>query len=116
MKKIIHTIIVLSVSILISSCAQVQVVNIDKNNNTRTVKFTHDNGSIKFINQKLSLKNNSWFEAECLEANFKKFENCPVDKVRGEMLNDFGIEIKSWKNSLIEALVAIKLQKSVNTN
>ena len=81
MKKIIHTIIVLSVSILISSCAQVQVVNIDKNNNTRTVKFTHDNGSIKFVNQKLSLKNNNWFEAECLEANFKKFQNCQVDKI-----------------------------------
>ena len=35
---------------------------------------------------------------------------------KSKIHRDFGIQIKSWKNSLIEALVAIKLQKNVNTN
>ena len=81
MKKLIHTIIVLFASILISSCAKMEVVNFNKDNNTRTVKFTYDNGKTKIINQKLHLKSNNWFEAICYDKVFKLFKDCPNNKI-----------------------------------
>ena len=45
--------IVLSISILMCSCAKMEIVEINKDEKTRTIKFTKKNGKIKLINQKL---------------------------------------------------------------
>ena len=81
MKKLIHTIIVLSISILMFSCAKMEIVEINKDNKTRTVKFTNKNGKIKLVNQKLHLKSNTWFEAICNDEAVKQLKNCPDNKI-----------------------------------
>jgi len=81
MKKLIHTIIVLSISILMFSCAKMEIVEINKDNKTRTVKFTNKNGKIKLVNQKLHLKSNTWFEAICYDEVVKQLKNCPDNKI-----------------------------------
>jgi len=81
MKKLIHTIIVLSISILMSSCAKMEIVEINKDEKTRTIKFTKKNGKIKLINQKLHLKSNTWFEAICNDEAVKQLKNCPDNKI-----------------------------------
>ena len=81
MKKLIHTIIVLSISILMFSCAKMEIVEINKDEKTRTVKFTKKNGKIKLVNQKLHLKSNTWFEAICNDEAVKQLKNCPDNKI-----------------------------------
>ena len=81
MKKLIHTIIVLSMSILMFSCAKMEIVEINKDEKTRTVKFTKKNGKIKLVNQKLHLKSNTWFEAICNDEAVKQLKNCPDNKI-----------------------------------
>ena len=81
MKKLIHTIIVLSISILMSSCAKMEIVEINKDKKTRTIKFTKKNGKIKLINQKLHVKSNTWFEAICYDEVIKQLKNCPDNKI-----------------------------------
>ena len=63
-----------------SSCAKMEIVEINKDEKTRTVKFTKKNGKIKLINQKLHLKSNTWFEAICNDEAVKQFKNCPENK------------------------------------
>ena len=81
MKKLIHTIFVLSIFIFITSCAKVQIVDINNDNDTRTVKLIYDNGDTKIINQKLDLNSGSWLEVECFDKNFVLFKDCPANKV-----------------------------------
>ena len=81
MKKLIHTIIVSSISILMFSCAKMEIVEINKDEKTRTVKFTKKNGKIKLVNQKLHLKSNTWFEAICNDEAVKQLKNCPDNKI-----------------------------------
>ena len=81
MKKIIHTIIVLFVSILISSCAKIEIVDFDKDKNTRTIKFTYENGKTKIVNQKFHLKSGNWFEVICHDKIFKILKDCPDNKI-----------------------------------
>ena len=81
MKKLINTIFVLSIFVLITSCAKIQVVDINNDNDTRTVKLIYDNGDTKIVNQKLDLNSGSWFEAECFDKTFLFFKDCPVSKV-----------------------------------
>ena len=81
MKKFIHTIIVLSMSILMSSCAKIEVVDFNKNNSTRTIKFTYENGKTRLVNQKLHLKSNNWFEADCFDEGLERFIACPDNKI-----------------------------------
>ena len=81
MKKLIHTIIVLSVFIFISSCAKMEVVNFNKDKNTRIIKFTFENGKTKIVNQKLHLKSNNWFEADCFYEVLERFKDCPDNKI-----------------------------------
>ena len=81
MKKLIHTIFVLSIFVFITSCAKVQIVNINNDNDTRTVKLIYDNGVTKIVNQKLDLNSGSWFEVECFDKNFVLFKDCPANKV-----------------------------------
>ena len=76
MKKLINTIFV-----LITSCAKIQVVDINNDNDTRTVKLIYDNGDTKIVNQKLDLNSGSWFEAECFDKTFLFFKDCPASKV-----------------------------------
>ena len=63
------------------SCAKVEIVEINKNNKTRTVKFTNKNGKIKLVNQKLHVKSNTWFEAICYDEVVKQLKNCPDNKI-----------------------------------
>jgi len=81
MKKLIHTIILLSISILMFSCVKMEIVEINKDNKTRTVKFTNKNGKTKLVNQKLHLKSNTWFEAICYDEVVKQLKNCPDNKI-----------------------------------
>ena len=81
MKKLIHTIFVLSIFVFITSCAKVQIVDINNDNDTRTVKLIYDNGDTKIVNQKLDLNSGSWFEVECFDKNFILFKDCPANKV-----------------------------------
>ena len=64
-----------------SSCAKMEIVEINKDEKTRTIKFTKKNGKIKLINQKLHLKSNTWFEAICNDEAVKQFKNCPENKI-----------------------------------
>ena len=64
-----------------SSCAKMEIVEINKDEKTRIVKFTKKNGKIKLINQKLHLKSNTWFEAICNDEAVKQFKNCPENKI-----------------------------------
>ena len=64
-----------------SSCAKMEIVEINKDEKTRTIKFTKKNGKIKLINQKLHLKSNTWFEAICNYEVVKQFKNCPENKI-----------------------------------
>ena len=81
MKKLINTIFVLSIFVLITSCAKIQIVDVDKDNNTRTIKLIYDNGDTKIVNQKLDLNSGSWFEVECFDKSFVLFKDCPANKV-----------------------------------
>ena len=81
MKKLINTIFVLSIFVLITSCAKIQVVDINNDNDTRTVKLIYDNGDTKIVNQKLDLNSGSWFEAVCFDKTFLFFKDCPASKV-----------------------------------
>ena len=63
------------------SCAKMEIVEINKNNKTRTVKFTNKNGKIKLVNQKLHVKSNTWFEAICYDGVIKQLKNCPDNKI-----------------------------------
>ena len=81
MKKLIHTIFVLSIFVFITSCAKVQIVDINNDNDTRTVKLIYDNGDTKIVNQKLDLNSGSWFEVECFDKSFVIFKDCPANKV-----------------------------------
>jgi hypothetical protein len=80
MKNLIHTVIVLILSILISSCAKMQLVELNKDNNTRTIKFTYQNGKSKLVNQKFHSNSNSWVKAICTDKS-EQFKNCPYDKI-----------------------------------
>ncbi|MDC1114565.1 hypothetical protein OAS60_00735 [Candidatus Pelagibacter sp.] len=80
MKNLIHTLIFLSLSVLISSCAKMQLVELNKDNNTRTIKFTYQNGKSKLVNQKFYSNSNIWIEAICTEKN-KKFNKCSSNKI-----------------------------------
>ena len=51
MKKLIHTILVLSISILISSCAKMEVLDFNKDNYTRSIKFTYQNDKSKLVSK-----------------------------------------------------------------
>ena len=81
MKKLINTIFVLSIFVLITSCAKIQIVDINNDNDTRTVKLIYDNGDTKIVNQKLDLNSGSWFEVECFDKSFVLFKDCPANKV-----------------------------------
>ena len=63
------------------SCAKMEIVEINKDNKTRTVKFTNKNGKTKLVNQKLHLKSNTWFEAICYDEVVKQLKNCPDNKI-----------------------------------
>ena len=63
------------------SCAKMEIVEINKDKKTRTIKFTKKNGKIKLINQKLHLKSNTWFEAICNDEAVRQLKNCPDNKI-----------------------------------
>ena len=81
-----------------------EIVNFNKDKNTRTIKFTFENGKTKIVNQKLHLKSNNWFEAICYDKNFKLFKDCPDSKinftkvVKMQILQLENSELKSSNN------------------
>ena len=81
MKKFINTIFVLSIFVLITSCAKIQVVDINNDNDTRTVKLIYDNGDTKIVNQKLDLNSGKLFEVECFDKTFLFFKDCQASKL-----------------------------------
>ena len=72
---------VLCIALLLSSCAKMETIYFNKANNTRTVKFTLNNGKTKLVNQKFHIKSYNWFEAECFDEIIIEFKNCPDDKI-----------------------------------
>ena len=81
MFKSIQATFVLCIAFLLSSCAKMETIYFNKANNTRTVKFTLNNGKTKLVNQKFHIKSYNWFEAECFDEIIIEFKNCPDDKI-----------------------------------
>ena len=81
MNKLIQATFVLCIALLLSSCAKMETIYFNKANNTRTVKFTLNNGKTKLVNQKFHIKSYNWFEAECFDEIIIEFKNCPDDKI-----------------------------------
>ena len=72
---------VLCIALLLSSCAKMETIYFNKANNTRTVKFTLNNGKTKLVNQKFHIKSYNWFEAKCFDEKIIQFKNCPDNKI-----------------------------------
>ena len=72
---------VLCLALLFSSCSKMETIDFNKANNTRTVKFTLNNGKTRLVNQKFHIKSYNWFEAKCLDEKIIEFKYCPGDKI-----------------------------------
>jgi hypothetical protein len=81
MKFFYNLILVMILTIIFSSCAKLDIVELNKGKNARVISLTYNNsGEVKLINQKYNTKNNVWFEAKCEDENIL-FINCSKEKI-----------------------------------
>ena len=65
---------------IFTSCAKIDVVNLDIEKKIRTVNYTnYKSKKIISINQKYNPKYNKWLEAKC--TNGSSLENCPMNMI-----------------------------------
>ena len=82
MKFFNNFVIVIILSIFLSSCVKLNIVELDKDKNVRVISYTSNKSEkTKLVNQKYNFKHNSWFEAKCDEKKIIYFINCPKEKI-----------------------------------